>query len=275
MKKMNLYFHRLLLIMLFLLIVDASVNAENQKYEKLNYLVIGSGFEYLSYTEHEPETGSLTEISLYNAVTRFEGGMSLNNFVIGIKGVVPVCTGEKKEEWIRSGSVYQTNNLKYTRTRIDGNVGYRLYNWLYPYLGLRWSKSKQERSNFILSEPVSGKSIETNNAFFVAAGLKGILINSPRWDLGYSLEYFLPIYAHTENSALPGWESSKKDGYSIGARAVARYIYSPSVSLDFELAGERVKWDGSDWINYIDGSAKWPKNKTLSLNCILGIAWLF
>jgi hypothetical protein len=260
--------------MLSLLIVDASVNAEDQD-EKLNYLVVGSGFEYLSYTEHEPETGSYTDISLCNVVTRFEGSMSLSPFVIGIKGILPFYLDKEKEEWMRSGSIYQTNNLEYSRTRIDGNVGYRLYHWLYPYLGLRWSKSKQKRNDFILSEPVSGKAIETNNALFAAAGIKGILLNSARWEFGYSLDCFLPVYAHTENSALQGWESPDKDGYSIGARAVARYIYSPSVSFDFELAGERVKWDGSGWIDYPGGSAKWPKNKTLSLNFILGIAWFF
>ena len=263
------------LIMLFLLAAGISVNAEEYKDEKLAYFVIGSGLEYLSYTENEPETDSHTNSSLYNIVTKFEGGLNLSHVFVGIKGVFPVSSEEKNEEWVRSERVYQTNDLEYSMTRIDGNIGYRIYPWLSPYVGLRWSKSRQERYRFVLSEPVSGKAIETTRALFAAGGLNGILKTVSPWQFQYSFECFLPVYARTENSALSGWKSSEKDGYSIGARAVAEYKCSPSLSLYYELSGEKTYWGGSGWIDYTEGSAKWPENKTILINFTMGIAWVF
>lgn len=275
MKKINLCSLWFLLIIFFVLITNASVNAEDQKDDKTSYLVIGSGFEYLSYSEYEPETGTSSDTSLYNAVTKFDGVLSLSHVFIGIKGVLPVFLGKEKEEWERFGRIYQTNTLECAWTRIDGYVGYRLYDWLNPYLGFRWAKSRHERSNFFLSESVSGKAIETNKAVFAAAGFKGTLKSPPRWQFQYSIECFIPVYSHTENSALSGWKASGNDGYSIGARAGVKYKYSPSLSLYYELAGERAYWDGSGWIDYPGGSAKWPENETISINSILGIAFSF
>ncbi len=275
MKKINLFILWYPSIILFLLITGASVNAEDQKDGIHKYLVIGSGFESLSYTEYEPETGSYTDITLNNVVTKFEGIMTLNDVFFSVKWIFPVSLGKEREKWERSGDIYQTNSLKYAWTRLAGNVGYSLYPWLNPYLGFRWTESEQERGNFFLSAPVDGESIETNKALFASAGLKGILKSSSRWQFRYSLEYFLPVYSRTENTALTGWKSSEKDGYSFGANTVAEYIYSPSLSLIVELAAEKSSWDGSGWIDYTEGSAKWPKNETISLNCILGLAWTF
>lgn len=275
MKKNNIYIPWFSLIMFFILIIEVSVYAEVQKDKKSGYLIIGSGLEYLSYSEHEPETDTYTDTSLYNMVIKFEGVLRLSHIFVGIKGVLPVSPGEEKEEWERFGTIYQTNNLEYAWTRIDGNIGYRFYRWINPYMGLRWAKSKQERNDFILTEPVSGKAIEINKALFASAGLNGVLVSSPGWQLQYSVECFMPIFAITENSVLSGWKSSEKDGYTIGARAFAKYIYSPSVSFYFELSGERAYWEGSDWIDYSEGSAKWPENETIALSSILGIVWSF
>lgn len=276
MKKINKCIIWALLSTLSILAVDVSVYAAEQKDAKSGYLLIGTGIESLSYNEHEPDTGTDTDISLYNVVTKFEGCMNLENVFFNIKGILPIYLGNEKEEWERSGSIYQTNNLKYAWTRIDGNAGYRFYNWLKPYLGLRWSKSRHKRSNFyLLSEPVNMEATETNEAFFVAAGLKGDLKSPPEWQFQYSIECFMPVSSRTENSALSGWKSTAEDGYTVGARVVARYIYSPSVSLYLELSGERAYWDGSDWIDYSGGLAKWPENETISLDGTIGIAWSF
>ena len=85
----------------------------------------------------------------------------------------------------------------------------------------------------------------------------------------------MPISSHTENSALQGWEVSGLDGYTIGARVTARYTYSKSVSIHIELAGEKAYWDGSGWVDYPGGSAKWPENETISLNSTIGVVWSF
>jgi hypothetical protein len=273
MKRLNLSVLWFTLLLLFLLISSRPVNAGVLEDAKFDYLFIGNGFEYMSYTEHEPETGTYTNTSIYNVVTKFEGSASLRHLFFDIKGVLPVLHGQVQEGWERYGRVYQTNNLEYSWVRLDGNMGYRIYPWLSPYLGIRWSR--QKRSNFILSEPVNMESIETCRSLFATAGLKGFLKHSSQWEFGYSFEYFMPVYSRTENTALPGWKNYSKDGYAIGARALARYIYSSSVSLYYELSGERAYWDGSCWIDYPGGSAKWPENETISLKYILGIAWVF
>ena len=275
MKRLNLSVLWFPLVLLFMLISNEPVNADILEDIKFDYLVIGNGFEYMYYTEYEPETGTYTETSVYNLITKFEGSVSVRQLFFDIKGVVPVYHGQVKEDWERYGTVYQTNNLKYSWVRLDGNIGYSIYPWLNPYLGVRWTKSRQKRTNFILSEPVNMESIETCRALFATAGLKGFLKHSAQWEFGYNFEYFMPVSAHTENTALPGWKSYGKDGYSIGARVVARYIYSPSVSLYYELSGEKTYWDGSSWIDYPGGSAKWPENETISLKYILGLAWVF
>lgn len=262
--------------MLFLLISNTSVNGEGLKDIKIDYLTIGSGFEYLSYTEYEPETDTFSDTTTYNVVTKFNGRLSMEGpLFFEFKGMVPVYTGEVKEDWKRHGSIYQTNNLKFNWSRIDSNIGYSIYSWLNPCMGLRWSKSIQKRTGFFTSAPISLESFETCRALFVSAGLAGNIRHSPRWEFGYSFEYFMPVSVRTKNTALRGWKSRAKEGYSLGARAVARYIYSPSVLLYYELSGERSYWDGSNWIDYPGGSAKWPENETLSLNYILGVAWLF
>jgi hypothetical protein len=275
MKRFILFIQWFSFLILFLLISNASVNAGALKDVKLDYLVMGTGLEYMSYTEYEPETGSYTDTSMVNMVTKFEGCLSMEPFFLDIKGVVPLYLAEANEDWRRHRRVYQTDNLEYSWVRLDGNIGYRMNTWLNPYFGLRWANSRQERTNFFLSKPVNMESIETNRALFLSTGFKGTMIRSYRWEFGYSFECFMPIFSRTKNTALPGWKSSANDGYSIGARAVARYKHSPSVSMYYELSGERTYWYGSGWIDYPGGSAKWPENETVSLNSILGIAWIF
>lgn len=275
MKNINICSIRLLLLIAFFVIVPVLANAEDKEDNKAYHLFIGSGLEYLSYSEHEPETGTSSDTSLYNVVTKFEGILSFNHLFIGVKGVLPASTGEEIEEWERFGEIYQTDNLEYAWTRLDGNIGYRFFKWLNPYLGVRWAKSKQERNDFVLDEPVSGKAIETNKAFFVSAGLQGTLKSFSRWQFQYNVDYFFPVSSHTKNSTLQGWEASGVDGYTIGARVAAKYLYSKSLSFDIELSGEKAYWNGSGWVDYPAGSAKWPENETISLISAIGIAWSF
>lgn len=272
MKKIGLLALCYPLIILFLLICDTSVFAEEQNHEKSGYLLIESGLEYLYYSEYVDDFGIKTDSSIYTRVLKLEGSLRLKHIFTEIKCIFPVAPKDQKETWERNGHVYQTNNLEYSWIRTGGNIGYCLFTWMNPYLGLRWTKSTQKRSNF---EAFSGSVAEINKAFFMTAGMKGALQTSPLMQFEYSLEYCEPVSAHTENSSFPGWKVSAKNGYTVGARVVARYKCTPTVSLFYDFSGEMVYWNGSGWTDYNGDSVKWPKNKTISVSCLLGIAYTF
>jgi hypothetical protein len=82
------------------------------------------------------------------------------------------------------------------------------------------------------------------------------------WAFEYGLEYLLPVSVEVENSALPGWQASDIDGYTLTLSGQLDYLFSEKIAVGFQLNGGRNHRDGSDWQPYGGGRVKWPENNT-------------
>lgn len=264
-----------LLFITFIIFISTSVSAGDRKWLG-SKVSIGIGLERLSYNEIEPDTDYDSDFSTYNIITCLEGLKRWDYIFCGIKGVIPISRGEENEEWTHLGRSYQRNDLEYGLTRIDGYIGYPLIRWFNPFLGLRWSKGKQERNNFIiLGIPRPGTATETIIARYIMVGAKGDISWSPEWQFTYGIEYFFPTFNNVGNSALPGWEISDTDGYSLCLQGGFKYFYTKYLALCIEFMGGKVSWEGSAWKPCRGGSAKWPKNDTRYIGGTLSISFTF
>ena len=241
-----------------------------------SHISIGMGWETLNYREHEPDTNLDSEADVSNWTFGFNALKRWEHLFCGIKGTIPVYLNDDREDWSLSGVLVQQNSLEYGWSRIDAYLGYPLSPFLNPYIGLRWSEAKQDRTGFIfLGTPLDGSVTETITAWFFTLGATGNVLLNPQWRLSYSGSYFEPISSDVTNSGLPGWDVSGIDGYTFEFESQIEYIYTSRVSFAFMLYGGKIHWNGSDWIPYASRLVKWPENDTRYLGCMLNMRWSF
>lgn len=223
------------------------------------------GWEQMVYKEEVPEISLKSKATISNLVFDFEGLKSWRNIFVGIKGVLPLAKNDDREEWSLSGILDQINSLEYGWTRIDGFLGYPLSSFLNPYIGLRWSEARQERSDFVdpAGPPIPPLRVtETISSYHFLLGVRGNILTKTDWTLSYGAEYLRPFSSEVENSALPGWQVSDADGYTLALHGQLEYLLSKKISLAVQLNGGRLHWDGSNWQPYGGGLVKWPENDT-------------
>lgn len=217
-----------------------------------------------------------SEANLSNLTFGFHGLKHWEYVFCGIKGIIPVYRDPDNEKWFVSGTLNQTNSLKYGWTRAEAYLGCPLNPFLNPYVGLRWSESRQDRTGFIVSgTPVGGSATETILSQFFMIGARGDICLNRQWNITYSISYFDPIYSKITNSALPGWKVSNAGGYAYEAQVEADCSFTPKWFLSFLLYGGQVYWNGSDRQVYADGTVKWPENDTRYLGGMLSLGWVF
>lgn len=230
------------IILFFLIFSSISISVfAAERIQNPSHITTGFGLELLAYEERIPEKSTVSDATISNWIFAFEGLKNWRNIFVGIKGVVPVAKDDDQEKWQLSGNTVQTNSLKNSWTRIDGFIGYPLNLLLNPYLGLRWSECRQERSDFIslFGPPVEPISIETVIAKYILLGIRGDVVLHQNWAFGYGLEYLHPVSVKVENSAIPGWQVSDVDGYSIALSSQLVYLFSNKISLGFQLNSGR------------------------------------
>jgi hypothetical protein len=253
-----------------------SFASEKADTSKTSHFSIGIGWETLNYREHEPDTRLDSESDVFNWTIGLDAFKRWTHIFCGLKGVIPVHHVDDSEEWRVSDILTQQNSLEYGWTRIDAFLGYRLKPFLNPYIGLRWSESKQERTRFVvLGTPVEGSATEEVTAWFITLGIRGDILLTSRWRLSYSGSYFEPISSEVENSNLPVWEVTDTDGYTLEFEGRAEYAYTETISLVFTLYGGQMHWKGSEWAPISGKFVKWPENDTRYFGGILNIRWLF
>lgn len=258
-----------------LLISPSPVLADNKEGIASNFKV-GIGWEQLIYEENEPDRNLTSSATVNNWTLGFDGLKRWKHIFFGIKGILPVDLDNNQEEWAISGIINQTNSLEYGWTRIDPYLGYPINPFINPYIGLRWSEAKQERSDFIVSGiPVAGNVTETVRSKFIMLGIRGKFNLDPQWKIAYDIEYFSPIQLKVTNSQLPGWEATDKSGYTYEFKGEVEYFCTKTLSFAFQFYGGRMKWSGSDWQMYVGRLVKWPENDTRYLGGMLNICWVF
>jgi opacity protein-like surface antigen len=241
-----------------------------------SHISVGMGWETLNYREHEPDTQLDSEADISNWKVGFDALKRWEYIFCGIKGIIPVYLNDDREDWSISDILVQQNSLEYGWSRIDAFLGYPLNPFFNPYIGIRWSEAKQERTGFVfLGAPVGGSVTETITAWFFTFGVTGNVLLNPRWRLSYSGSYFEPISSDVTNTGLPGWDVSGTDGYTFDFESQIEYIFTSRVSLVLMLYGGKMHWNGSDWIPYESKFAKWPENDTRYLGCMLNMKWSF
>jgi hypothetical protein len=244
-----------------------------------SYLSAGIGLEQLHYKEQ------LSEISLVNsdpAVTNWvlylEGQKAIQDLYIGFKGYIPIVSGDTQETWSRAGNFEQSNSLTYQWTRVDAYLGYALHHLFSPYLGMNWSYTKQERSDFVTTDQpdiINATATEEVQSFSALLGLRGDIDIAAQWSFVYFFEYLLPFYSSTENTELPGWEASNIDGYSYSITGRLNYFVAEQTALSLQFTGGKRHWDGSDWVPVNNSRAKWPENDTKFIGGFISILKTF
>lgn len=240
-----------------------------------SHLSIGMGWEQLDYEEYEPDNGLKSNAKVNNAIIRIEGLKRWPSVFGGLKATLPVALEQGKEEWTSLNSAtFQTNTLQYGWTRINGYIGYPSSPFFNPYAGVRWSESKQDRMDFLVNNAaVAGTAREAIRAWNFLLGVRGGHKFTPRWRWNYNVDYFVPIDVRVTNSALPGFEATDKNGYTLELSAGVAYSYGKALSVGLLVYGGRMHWNGSDWQSSPGGLVKWPENDTDYLGGMLTINW--
>jgi len=241
-----------------------------------SHISLGVAWERLEYKEHEPDTRIDSKATLNNLVVGMEGLKRWKYLFCGVKSVFPVFLESGNEEVTRSDKSFQTNNLELRWIRIDGFLGYPLRYWVNPYLGIRWSEVRQERTSLIVAGvPVDLRSVEEVISWNLLLGVRGLGNFTPRLRWNYCLEYFLPLNVDVTNSAVPGFKATDKDGYTIELRGGVEYLCKDSLGLGLLLYGGWMHWNGSDWKSIDHVLVKWPENDTLYLGGGFKITYRF
>jgi hypothetical protein len=250
----------------------------SEKFEtsKTGHFSVGAGWEALNYSEHEPDNRLDSEADVSNWVIGLDAFKEWTNIFCELKGIIPAKRIDDSEEWRVSDILTQQNSLEYGWIRIDALLGYKLSPFFNPYVGIRWSESKQERTEFVyLGTPVVGSATEEVTSWFISSGIKGDILLIPRLRLSYFGSYFEPISSEVDNNNLPGWEVTDTEGYAFEFEGRAEYSYTESISFVFTLYGGKMHWDGSNWTSYASKSIKWPENDTQYIGCLLNVRWSF
>ncbi|MEW6026523.1 MAG: hypothetical protein AB1599_04435 [Planctomycetota bacterium] len=252
------------------------------------------GAEVLRYEEAEPDTKTIGEAETMNMVGILDISQEYQQFLGGIRGVIPLTLGDDREEWDVNGVInYQTDKLDYYWSRIDGYIGYTFKesdDFTMPgtwYAGLRRSEGVQQRSDVVASGPqlsVGNRKIQSYGLF---VGYKGETVlaheRRPEWSEEFTpvlkatwmVEYHKPILNHVTNTSLLGALFKDRIGYTAEFGGGASYIMSRSFSASFNFYGGRMYWEGSAWENFGAGFVKWPENKTDYLGANFGLLILF
>ena len=237
---------------------------------------LGVAWEQLEYKEHEPDTRIDSKAKVNNLVVGIEGLKRWKYLFCGVKSVFPILLESGNEEVTRSEKSFQTNTLELRWIRIDGFLGYPLRDWANPYLGLRWSEVRQERTNLVVAGiPVALRSVEEVISWNLLLGVRGVGNFTPRLKWNYWLEYFRPLNVDVTNSAVPGFKATDKDGYMVELKGGLDYLCKESLVLGILLYGGWMHWSGSDWKSIDHGSAKWPENDTFYLGGGFKITYKF
>lgn len=244
--------------------------------EKESKISINIAWERIQYNEQEPDSHMDAEAELDHPVIGIEAVRKWKALLLGTRLTVPIAKIDGREEASISGRPRQENTLQMGWTRIDGFAGYSLRSWIEPYVGLRWSEVVQERGNFVVAGvPVTSESVEEIRSWSLLIGMGGSGNLSPRWAWNYRAELFLPLDVKVTNTALPGFESSDKHGYTVELKGGMDYSFTDSLSSGFFLYAGRMHWDGSAWLPCDDGRAKWPENDTRYFGAGLNILYKF
>jgi len=287
---------------IFLLYVSHLGLAKEKENEELlkSKIDISFGREFLSYVERDPVTKTESDTLAKNQVLRFDAFADLNHNIFGLKGVVPTTVQEVLESWDSLGyNNYQKDNLKYQWVRYDGYYGYSFYyepqSLFYTlYIGARWSKTKFERSDFIILKIPQNinSSTEEVKSIGVLLGIRGEgLIKQhledyqyrdkkdelpAKWGWGWGFEAMIPLQVKMTNSTLPGITFKDKSGYTFELNGLLSYYILPEkLSIDAVSYVGNMYWKGSDWKDTVYGRTKWPKNNTGYLGITLGLTWRF
>ena len=253
-----------------------SFAAENPDTIGTSHFSVGIGWEILNYSEHEPDSHLDSKANVSNWTLGLDAFKQWTHIFCGFSGIIPIHRVDNEEDWRVSDIPTQQNALEYGWTRIDVFAGYRLNPFINPYMGLRWSETKQERTGFVVTgKPVGGSATEDVTAWFMVLGIRGDLLLKPRWRLSYSGSYFEPISSKVENTGLPGWEVTNTDGYAFEFEGRTAYAYTDRLSFVFTLYGGQMHWKGSEWAPYANRSIKWPENDTRYLGGMLNVRWSF
>ena len=250
----------------------------SEKFEtsKRGYFSVGIGWETLNYSEHEPDNRLDSKADVSNWIIGLVAFKEWTNIFCELKGIIPAKRIDDSEEWRTSDILTQQNSLEYGWTRIDALLGYKLKPFFNPYVGIRWSGSEQERTEFVyLGTPVAGSATEEVSSWFISLGIKGDILLSHRLTLSYFGSYFEPISSEVDNNNLPGWEVRDTEGYTFEFEGRAEYSYTEIIAFVFTLYGGNMHWNGSDWVSYENRSIKWPENDTRYLGCMLNVKWSF
>jgi len=237
---------------------------------------LGIGWEQLEYKEHEKDTGLDSKAKLNSLVVGVEGLKRWEYLFCGIKSVFPVFLEGDQEEVTRYGRSFQKDNLELRWIRIDGFLGYPFRYWVNPYLGIRWSEVRQERTGLVVGgTPVDVRSVEDVISWNLLLGVRGVGNFTPRLKWNYWLEYFLPLNVDVTNSAVPGFKASDKNGYTLELKGGIDYLYKDSLGFGLLLYGGWMHWNGSDWKSIDHVLVKWPENDTFYLGGGLKITYKF
>ena len=250
----------------------------SEKFEtpKTGHFSVGIGWETLNYSEQEPDNRIDSEADVSNWIIGLDAFKEWTNIFCELKGIIPAKRIDDSEEWRVSDILTQQNSLEYGWTRIDALLGYKLNPFFNPYVGIRWSESEQERTEFVyLGTQVSGSATEEVSSWFISLGVKGDILLIPRLRLSYFGSYFEPIFSEVDNSNLPGWDVKDTEGYAFEFEGLAEYSYTKSIAFVFTLYGGRMHWNGSDWVSYESRFIKWPENDTQYIGCMLNVRWSF
>jgi hypothetical protein len=269
----------LFLCSLFLLSLCSSPRTTFAAAEQESYLTAGIGLERLSYKEKIPDINlSSSNSTVTNWVVLLEGLKSINNFFIGGRAFIPITDDNTQEHWTKAEQHEQTNTLAYQWYRVNAHIGYFLHHLLNPYIGVNYSYSEQNRSNFDnVNNPeiIKQTATEEVDSFSLLLGLRGSITIAPKWSLDYLAEYLLAFDSETTNSELPDWKVTDVDGYSYSLAGRLNYYLTDAVSLTLQVAGGRQHWDGSDWKPVGDTRAKWPENNTDFISGFINIKKTF
>lgn len=273
--RMTKTFIAILLSSSLLLFTCSSIFANSNRGIE-SQISLGIGWEQLEYKEHEKDTGLDSKAKLNSLVVGVEGLKRWEYLFCGIKSVFPVFLEGDQEEVTRYGRSFQKDNLELGWIRIDGFLGYPLRYWVNPYLGIRWSEVRQERTGLVVAGiPVDLRSVEEVISWNLLLGVRGVGNFTPRLKWNYCLEYFLPLNVEVTNSAVPGFKASDKNGYMLELKGGIDYLYKDSLGFGLLFYGGWMHWNGSDWKSIDHVLVKWPENDTFYLGGGLKITYKF
>lgn len=247
---------------------------------------ISIGKEIIYYKQREPDTATTSSVEVTNTVLSIRWFEQWEYFISGLAIVIPVSSGEERETQNAYGKApYRTNKFSYEWTRIDGYIGYSLFEGSHHsipamvYTGLRLSKVEQSRENFIvLGNPLGGSTKEKIKSWGLLLGFgvgSELSTHDYSWFFGeiepkphsdwvwyWGLEGSLPLSVKVTDSTMPGVSFKKETGYSIETRGSVGCALSESLLFEASIYVGVVSWEGSDWKDTPYGLVKWPENKT-------------